>query len=99
MYLFLWTNTFKQNLTVCFAVLEHVDQPRVLHLYDGLHVFGDKLSLHHLHDGLLGGLVQAVHHSLDLFVYPSLHFFDVDAGAVLCQELLTLHLHTQEKRL
>lgn len=69
--------------TFGLAVLEHVDKARVLHLHDGLHVFGDELPFHHLDNGLLCGLVQAVQHPLYLLVDPGLHLLDVHTGTVL----------------
>lgn len=69
-----------------------MNETGVLHLHDGLEVFRNELPLHHLDDGLLRGLVQAVNDPLDFFVDSGLHLVDVDTGAVLCQELLALHL-------
>ena len=52
------------------VVLEHVDDPRALHLHDGLHVPLDQLLLHHLHDPRLRALVQVVGGALRLLVDP-----------------------------
>lgn len=82
----------RRSVTLCAAGLEHMNETGVLHLHDGLEVFRNELPLHHLDDGLLRGLVQAVNDPLDFFVNSGLHLVDVDTGAVLCQELLALHL-------
>ena len=76
---------------VVFVVLEHVIDAGVLHVDDGFHVSRDELVLEHLDDARLGRLVQVVVGSLALLAYPLVHLAYVDAGAVLGQELLTLH--------
>lgn len=82
----------RRSFTLSAAGLEHMNETGVLHLHDGLEVFRNELPLHHLDDGLLCGLVQAVNDPLDFFINSSFHLVDVDTGAVLCQELLALHL-------
>lgn len=85
------------GLTVCFAILEHVDQAWVFHLYNGLHVFGDELPFHYLDNGLLCRFIQAMHHSLNLLIDPSFHLLYVHTGTVFCKELLALHLSVNKK--
>ena len=62
------------------------------HLDYGFHVFADELLLQHADDRPLCALVQVVGGALTLLVDPRLHLLDVNRRAVLCKELLTLHL-------